>query len=94
MTYSPLIPFSSISNISISVKRSNFTLSFLKLLAMLILVRRDNEQNQAPIFQDTYFDSSYNIERTNCDIRDRMDKKFYSLYKLKNAKFTNIKALF
>ena len=30
MIYSPLTPFSTINNISISVKRSNFTLVFLK----------------------------------------------------------------
>ena len=49
-----LIPFSVINNILISVKRSNFTLVFYKAAC------HDNPgavilQDQAYIFQDTYF---------------------------------------
>ena len=59
---SPLIPFSILNNISISIKRHNFTLAFF--------------QDQVHIFQDTYFESSqihqltimYRIEHTNHDI--------------------------
>ena len=40
---SPVIPFSTINNISISVSNSNFTFVFLRLLAMLILVQKQNE---------------------------------------------------
>ena len=32
--------------------------AFLKLLAMLVLVRRENEQDQNHTFQETYFESS------------------------------------
>ena len=49
--------FSFINNISISVKKSKFTLVFLRLLAMLTLVQKENEQDQAHIFQEAYFES-------------------------------------
>ena len=52
-----LIRFSIINNISISVKRSNFTWVFLMLLAMLILVQYENEKGIVHIFQDTYLES-------------------------------------
>ena len=50
--------------------------SFLRLLAMLILVQKENEQNKDNIFQDTYPESSYirqlaimyHFEHTNHDI--------------------------
>ena len=59
---SPLIPFSILNNISILVKRHNFTLVFF--------------QDQVHIFQDTYFESyqihqvtiMYGFEHTNHDI--------------------------
>ena len=55
MTYFTSDIFFSINNISISVSRSNFTLFFLRLLAMLILLWKENEKDQAHIFQETYF---------------------------------------
>ena len=55
MTYFTSDIFFSINNISISVSRSNFTLVFLRLLAMLILLWKENEKDQAHIFQETYF---------------------------------------
>ena len=48
----PLIPFYTINNVSISAKRSNFTLSYLEVLSKLILVQKENEQGQVHIFQD------------------------------------------
>ena len=45
-------------NISVSVKRSNFTLVFLKAVFHANQVAKDNEQDQARIFQGTYFESS------------------------------------
>ena len=44
----PLIPFSTIANITISIKRSNFTL--VKLLFMLNQEQKGNLQDQAHIF--------------------------------------------
>ena len=32
--------------------------SFIKLLSMLVLMRKENKQDQAQIFQHTYFESS------------------------------------
>ena len=60
---------------SISVKGSNFTLVFLKLLVMVILAQKENEEDQAHIYQDTYFESSqihqltimYHFEHINHD---------------------------
>ena len=51
----PLVPFSTFNSISISVNNSNFTFVFLNMLAMLILVQTKNGQDQAHIFQYTYF---------------------------------------
>ena len=43
----PLIPSSTINSISKSVNNSNFTIVFLDMLAMLILVMIRNEQGRA-----------------------------------------------
>ena len=64
-----------------SVKRSNFTLVFFKAVFHANQVVKDNEQNQAHIFQGTYFESSqihqltimYCFEHTDHDIH----LKFY-----------------
>ena len=77
------------SNISISAKRSNFTLVFLKLLAMLIHELKEMLQDQAHPFQDTYLENSqicllkimYHFKNTNHDI-------------LLNFLFQNIQKLF
>ena len=68
-----LTPFSTINN---AVKRSNFTLVVLRLLAMLSLVQYENEKGQVHIFQDKYFKKSqihlltimYYFEHINHDI--------------------------
>ena len=54
----PLVTFPTISGISMSVDTSNFTVVILTLLAMLILVQKENEEDQIHIFQDAYFGSS------------------------------------
>ena len=61
---------------------------FLRLPAMLILMREKNEQDQAHIFQDTYLESIqihqliivYCFEHTNHDIF--LYFLFWNLYKL------------
>ena len=71
MTYSTSNTFFTISNIKISVNRSNFILVFLRLFAMLTMVRKENDKDQAHIFQDTYFKSfqmRYCFEQTNHNI--------------------------
>ena len=51
VTYSSTyIPFSTVNNMSISVKRSSFTLVFLKLLVMLIQELKEILQDQIGIF--------------------------------------------
>ena len=47
-----LIPFSAINNISVSVNSSNFPFFILKLLAMLVLVQKVNEQGKFHIFKE------------------------------------------
>ena len=49
MTYSTS---DTVLNIPALVNNSNFTFVFLKLLAMLILVQKENEQSQVYEFQD------------------------------------------
>ena len=56
--FPPLISFPTINNISMSAKRSNFTLVFYKATYMLIQKLKKILQDQANIFQDTYFESS------------------------------------
>ena len=53
----PLITFSTINNISTSVNRSILLCYFSRLLSMLTLVRKENEQHQAYISQGTSFES-------------------------------------
>ena len=53
MTYSSSETFFTINNISRSVKRSNFTLLFLRFLAMLMLVWKENGHDQPHIFWGT-----------------------------------------
>ena len=60
----------------ISVKRSNFTLAFFKATCQANLGLRENEQDQAHIFQDIYIKSfqayqltiMYYFKSTNQDI--------------------------
>ena len=52
----PLISFSTINSLSVSVWRSSFTLVFLRLLALLILVQEESNLGQVHIFKDTYFE--------------------------------------
>ena len=88
MTYTPLIPFSTINNMSASVKRSNITLVFLKLLAMVNLELKFFLQDQAPIFQDIYFNSSqiyqltimYRFEHTNHVLLNFLFQNLYNLF--------------
>ena len=54
MTYSTS---DTVLNIPALVNNSNFTFVFLKLLAMLILVQKENEQSQVYEFQDIYLES-------------------------------------
>ena len=53
----PLIPFSIINIISISLKHSNSISAFLNKLAMLIQVLIKNELDQGHISQYIYFES-------------------------------------
>ena len=50
--------FSALIDISILVKKSNFTLVFLKAACHSNPGALKNEQDQVHIFQDTYFKSS------------------------------------
>ena len=81
MTYSISDTFSTIINISTSTKISNFTSIFFGCLpkcqtVWLIQLKYENEQGQAKIFQDKYFESfqihqvtiMYRFEQINHDI--------------------------
>ena len=50
----PLVPLYTINNISTLVVRSNFTVTFLRPRAIPIPVQKENEHDQAHIFQGTY----------------------------------------
>ena len=51
----PLIRYSNISNILISVSNSNFIFVFLSMLTMLILVQIENMQDQVDILLHILF---------------------------------------
>ena len=53
-----MIHFSIINKTLIPVKRSDCTLSFLRLLAMLIHMHKENKKGRLYVFQDTYVKSS------------------------------------
>ena len=50
----PLVPFYTINNKPTLVARSYFSFTFLRPLAMPIPAQKENEYDQAHIFQDTY----------------------------------------
>ena len=70
-----------------SVNRFNFTLVFYRLPVMLILVQKENELDEAHIYQDRYFKSSkihqptimLSLEHTNHNIN--LNFLFQNLYK-------------
>ena len=55
MNIPPLIPFSTINDLSVSAKRSNLTLAFLKDTGDANPRAENFFQDQVHIFQDTYF---------------------------------------
>ena len=84
----PPIPFYNINNISVSVKRSNFTLAFIKATCHTNPGGEKNEQDQKHISQDKYFKSlkmhqltiMYHFEYINHD--NPLKYLFQNLYKL------------
>ena len=62
----PMIPFYIINNISISVNTFDFNFVFLRRLTMLIiLMQKENGQNQTYIFEDTYLRKFLRISARN-----------------------------
>ena len=84
----PVIPFSIINNISISVSGSNFTFVIFMAACHANLGGERNEQDQAHIFQDTCFESleihhltiMYHFEHVNHD--NPLNCQLQNLYKL------------
>ena len=61
-----MIPFYIINNISISVNTFDFNFVFLRRLTMLIiLMQKENGQNQTYIFEDTYLRKFLRISARN-----------------------------
>ena len=84
----PLVPFSTINNISISLHKSDDSLDFFKAAFHANPGAGKNEKDQTHVFQDTYSEGCSihqlammcSFEHTNHDIH--LDFLFQNLYKL------------